>query len=190
MEQAGQKFLYLRKLPSTKFYFDSNWKFLNERGRPEILISPQALSNELRFRIKLKLSEWKKNTPKSYILANSPQRTSIQNQIKTFWMKKTGQMFLYLCKFSSTKFDLESNWKFLNKEAGQKFLYLSKFSSTEFDSESNSTFLNGTSRPEIFISSQTSLNEILFGLKLKVSEWKREAGNSYISASSLQRTSI
>ena len=161
-KKTGQKFLYLSKLsstkfnlesnsnflkgknrpeilissqlPSTKFYLESNWKFLNERGRPEIPISPQTRANEIRFRIKLKLSEWK-NPPKvPYILAYSPQRNSIQNQIQTFWMKK--------------------------------------------------------SRPEVFISSQTSLNEILFGIKLKISEWKRQAGSSYISASSLQRNSI
>ena len=66
IEKAGQKFVYLRKLPSTKFYLESNWKFLNEKGRPEIPISPQTLSNEIRFRIKLKLSEWE-NTPKVHI---------------------------------------------------------------------------------------------------------------------------
>ena len=162
MEKAGQKFLYFRKLSSTKFYLESNWNFLNERGRSEIPISPQTLANEIRFRIKLKLFEWKKHAKSSYILANSPQRNSIQNQIKTFWMKKTGQ----------------------------KFLYLSKLSSTEFHSESNSNFLNRKSRPEILLSSQTSLNEFLFGIKLKISEWKRQAGNSYISASSRQRNSI
>ena len=77
METAGQKFLYLRKLLSTKLYLESNWKFLNERGRPEIFKSPQTLSNEIRFRIKLKHSEWKKQAESSYILANSPQRNSI-----------------------------------------------------------------------------------------------------------------
>ena len=76
------------------------------------------------------------------------------------------------------------------KKAGQKFLYLSKLSSTEFDLESNSNFLNGKSRPEFLTFSQTSLNEILFGIKLKISEWKRQAGNSYISANSRQRNSI
>ena len=76
------------------------------------------------------------------------------------------------------------------KKAGQKFLYLSKLSSTEFDLESNSNFLNGKSRPEFLTSSQTSLNEILFGIKMKISEWKRQAGNFYISTSSLQQTSI
>ena len=70
------------------------------------------------------------------------------------------------------------------------FLYLSKLSSTEFDLESNSNFLNGKSRPEILISLQTSPNEILYGIKLKISEWKRQAANSYISANSLQRNSI
>ena len=105
----------------------------------------------------------RKHAKSSYNLANSPQRKSIQNQIETFWMKK---------------------------KHAKSSLYLSKLSSTEFDSESNSNFLNGKSRPEIFISSQTSLNEILFGIKLKISEWKRQAGSSYILASSLQRNSI
>ena len=95
MEKAGQKVLYLRKLPPTKFYLESNWKFLNERDRPEIPISPQTLSNEIRFRIKLKLSE----------------------------LKKADQKFLYLGKPSSAEFDLESNWNFLNGKAGQKVLY-------------------------------------------------------------------
>ena len=78
------------------------------------------------------------------------------------------------------------------KKTGQKFLYLSKLSSTEFNSESNSNFLNGKSRPETLKSSQTSLNGILFGIKLKISELNRQAGNSYISASSRipQRNSI
>ena len=47
----------------------------------------------------------------SYIFSNSPQQNSIQNQIETFWIKKAGQNILYLCKLSSTEFDLESNWK-------------------------------------------------------------------------------
>ena len=70
------------------------------------------------------------------------------------------------------------------------FLYLSKLSSTEFDLESNSNFLNGKSRPEILISLQISPNETLYGIKLKISEWKRQVANSYISANSLQRNSI
>ena len=109
MEEAGQKFLYLRKPPPTKFYLESNWKFLNERGRPQIPISPQTLFNEIRFRIKLTLYEQKKQAKNSYILANSPQRSSILNQIQTFWMEKAGLKFLNPCKLSPTKFDLESN---------------------------------------------------------------------------------
>ena len=98
-------------------------------------------------------------------------------------MEKAVQKFLYLRKLSPTNFDLESSQNFLNKKAG-------KLSSTEFDLKSNSNFLNGRSRPEILKSSQTSPNEILFGIKLKISEWKRQAANSYISANSLQQNSI
>ena len=39
----------------------------------------------------------------------------------------------------------------------------------KFDLESNWNFLNGKSRPESLISSQISPNEILFGIKLKSS---------------------
>ena len=56
------------------------------------------------------------------------------------------------------------------EKAGQKFLYLRKLSPTNFDSESNSNFLTGKSRPKILISSQTSPNRILFGIKLKNSD--------------------
>ena len=48
MKEAGRKFLYLRKL-----------------------------SNEIRFRTKLKLSEKKTQAKSSYILTNSLQRNSI-----------------------------------------------------------------------------------------------------------------
>ena len=143
MKKAGQKFLYPCKLPPTKFYMESNWKFLNERGRPQIPISPQTLSNEIRFRIELKLSELKKKTGQKFLyLSKLSYRNSTQNQIQTFWMEK----------------------------AGQKFLYLRKLSPTKFDSESNSNFLTGKSRPKIPISSQTSPNRILFGIKLKNSD--------------------
>ena len=156
---------------------------------------PQTLSNEIRFRIKLK----KKQAKSSYILANCPQRNSIQNQIQTFWMEKAGQKFLYLRKFSSTEFDLESNWNFLNgkimpviptslqiffqrysiwnqiqtswmEEAGQKFSYLRKLPPTKFYLESNWKFLNERGRPQISISPQTLFNEIRFKIKLKLSE--------------------
>ena len=260
MEKAGQKFLYPCKLPPTKFYMESNWKFLNERGRPQIPISPQTLSNEIRFRIKLKLSElkkkqakssyilanspigirfrikfklseWKKQARNSYISANSLQRNSIQNQIQTFWLEKAGQKFLYLRKHPPTEFYSESNWKILMKEAGRKFLYLRKqtlsngirfriklnfwtnfdlesswnflnekgrpeypifckLSSTEFDLESNWNFLNEKCRPKILISSQTLLNGFRFRIKLKLSEWKIQAKNSYIFSNSPQRISI
>ena len=52
------------------------------------------------------------------------------------------QNFLYLCKLSSTKLDLESNWNFLNEN----------------------------SRPKIPSSLQIFLNGILFRIKLKHSE--------------------
>ena len=124
-----------------------------------------------------------------------------------------------ISKKNEERFDLESNWNFVNgksmpeipislqiflnevrfrikletfwrRKAGQKFLYLRELSSTEFDLESNSNFLNGKSRPEILISLQTSPNEILYGIKLKIFEWKKQVANSYISANSLQRNSI
>ena len=189
MKNACQKVLYLLKLFSTKFDLESNWKFLDEKRRPKILVSSQTLLNEIRFRINLKVSEWKMQAKNSYI-SNSSQRSSIYNQIETFWKKNTGQKFPYLLKLSSAKFDLESNWKFLKKiagqiflyllklfstkfelesigifwmkNAGQKFLYLLKLSSTKFDLESNWKFLNKNRWPNIPMSSQTFLNEIRF----------------------------
>ena len=109
MKKAGQKFLYLSKLSSTEFDLESNSNFLNGKSRPEIHISSQTSLNEILFGIKLKIPEWKRQAGNSYISASSLQRTSIENQSKTFWIKKAGQKFLYLIKFSITKFDLESN---------------------------------------------------------------------------------
>ena len=94
-----------------------------EKGWPEVPIYPQTLSNESRFRIKLKLSG-KKQAKSSDILANSPQRNSIQNQIQTFWMEKAGQKILYFCEFSSTKFHLESNLKFSEWKKQDRKLYI------------------------------------------------------------------
>ena len=54
MEKAGQKFLFFRKLPETKFDLESNWNFLNENSRPKIPSSLQIFLNGILFRIKLK----------------------------------------------------------------------------------------------------------------------------------------
>ena len=136
------------KISSTEFDLESNLNILNEKDRPEIPISLQTFLNEIRFRIKLKHSEWKTQARISSIFAKFPQRNSIWNQIETIWMKNAGQIFLYFCKIFSKKFDLESNWNILNKNACQNFLYLCKISSTKFDLESNCNFLNEKSRPE------------------------------------------
>ena len=77
-------------------------------------------------------------------------------------MKNAGQNFLYFCKISSTKVDLESNWNILNEKR----------------------------RPEFPMSLQTFLNEIGFRIKLKYSEWKTQARISYIFAKFPQRKSI
>ena len=77
MEKAGQKFLHLRKLSPTKFDLESSQNFLNKKSRQKIHISKQTLLNGIRFKIKFKLSEWKKQARKSYISANSLQRNSI-----------------------------------------------------------------------------------------------------------------
>ena len=132
-------------------------------------ISLQNFLNEIRFRIKLKHSEWKTKEKfptslkissrkfelesncnflnekgRSEIPSNFPQRNSIWNQIETFWRKNAGQSFLYLCKISSTKFDLESNWNILNEKRG----------------------------PEFPTSLQNFLNEIRFRIRLQLSERK------------------
>ena len=73
MKYAGQNFLYLCKLSSTKFDLESNWNILNEKRRPEFPISLQTFLNEIRFRIKLKHSEWKTQARSSYFFANFPQ---------------------------------------------------------------------------------------------------------------------
>ena len=64
-------------------------------------------------------------------------------------MKEAGQKFLYLCKLSSTKFDLESNWNILNEISRPQIPNLSKFCSTKFDLELNWNFLNEKGSPEI-----------------------------------------
>ena len=121
----------------------------------------QTFLNEIRFRIKLKHSEWKTQAKISYIFAKFPQQNSIWNQIETFWKKIAGQNFLYLCKIYSTKFDLESNCN----------------------------FLDGKRKPEVPISLQNFLNEIRFRIKLKHFEWKTQAKISYIFAKFPQRNS-
>ena len=151
MKNAGPKFLYLPKLSSTIFDLKSMWNFLNEKCRPKLPISSQTILYEIRFRIKVKLSEWKMQAKTFYIFANSPQRNSVKNQIESFWKKNAGQKFLYFLKQSSTKFDLESKWKFLNEKC----------------------------RPKIPISSQTLLNETRFRITLKLSEWKLQVKTSY-----------
>ena len=77
MKNAGQNFLYLCKLSSTKFDLESNWNILNEKRRPEVPISLQTFLNEIRFRIKLKHSEWNTQARISYVFANFPQQNSI-----------------------------------------------------------------------------------------------------------------
>ena len=77
MKNAGQNFLYLCKLSSTKFDLESNWNILNEKRRPEVPISLQIFLNEIRFRIKLKHSEWNTQARISYNFAKFPQRNSI-----------------------------------------------------------------------------------------------------------------
>ena len=59
------------------------------------------------------------------------------NQIETFWMKKAGHKILFLLKFSSTKFDLVSNWKFLNEKCRVKILFLGLL--TQNDREETAT---------------------------------------------------
>ena len=158
MKNAGQSFLYLCKISSTNFDLESKHNFLNEKGRPKFL---QTFLNEIRFRIKLKHSEWKTQARISYIFAKCPQQNSIWNQTETFWIKIAGQNFLYLCKIYSTKFDLESNCN----------------------------FLDGKRRPEVPISLQNFLNAIRFRIKLKHFEWKTQAKISYIFAKFPQRNS-
>ena len=100
---------------------------------PEYPISSQTLLNEIRFRIKLKVSEWQMQAKNSYIFPEffsfqalsrslnkneSSSKLLLSNQIDQFevWKWFVPMKFLYLCKLSSTKFDLESNWNFLNEK--------------------------------------------------------------------------
>ena len=108
----------------------------------------KVIQNSVCLAFKIKIF-WKKQARNSYIFAYSPQRNSIWNQIQTFWMKKAGQKFLYLCKLSSTEFDLESNGNILNEISRPEISNLSKFCSTKFDLESNWNFLNEKDIPEI-----------------------------------------
>ena len=77
MKNAGQNFLYLWKISSTTIDLQPNWNILNEKRSPEFPISLQTSLNEIEFRIKLQLSEWKTQARISYIFAKFPQRNSI-----------------------------------------------------------------------------------------------------------------
>ena len=193
------------KLSSTEFNLESNWNIVNEISRPEIPNLSKFYSTKFDLESNCNFLN-EKGRPE--IPSNFPQQNSIQNQIETLWMKNASQNFLYLCKISSTKFDLESKWNILNEKrrpefsiSSQKFfneirfrikLQLSewkrqarnsfKLSSTKFDSESNWNIVNEKGRPEFPMSLQNFLNEVWFGIKLKHSEWKTQARNSYIFA--------
>ena len=69
-----------------------------KKGRPEVPISSQTSLNEIRFKIKLKLSEWKKQARNPF----------------TF------------CNFSQTKLNLESNLNFLNEKSRPEILLSSQ----------------------------------------------------------------
>ena len=205
MKKEGQKFFqtFLNEIRFRIKLKHSEWK---TQARISYIFA--KFPQRIRFRSKLKHSEWKTQARISYIFAKFPQRNSILNQFETFWMKNACQNFLYLCKISSTNFDLESNCNFLNekgrpeipsdfpqrnsiqdqietfwmKNAGQNFLYLCKMSSTKFDLESNWNILNKNHRPEFPISLQNLLNEVRFRIKLQFSGWKTQARSSYIFA--------
>ena len=187
MKNAGQKFIYLCKISSTKFDSESNWNILNEKRRQNFLHLCKISSTKFELESNCNFLNEK---GRSEIPSKFPQRNSIWNQIETFWMKNAGQNFLHLCKISSTKFDLESDSNFLNKIAGQNFLYLCKIYSTNFDLKSNCNFLDEKRRPKFPISLQKFVNEIWFRIKLKHSEWKTQARISYIFAKFTQRKSI
>ena len=159
MKNAGQKFIYLCKISSTKFNSESNWNILNEKRRQNFLHLCKISSTKFELESNCNFLNEK---GRSEIPSNFPQRNSIWNQIETFWMKHAGQSFLYLCKISSTKFDLESNWNILNEKR----------------------------RPKFPISLQKFVNEIRFRIKLKHSVWKTQARISYIFAKFTQRNSI
>ena len=54
--QAKDSYIFER-FPQRNSILESSRKFLNEKYRPKIPISPRTLLNEIRFRIKLKVSE-------------------------------------------------------------------------------------------------------------------------------------
>ena len=62
-----------------KFDLESNWNILNEKRRPEFPISLQILLNEIRIRIKLQLSEWKRQ------VRNSFKRSSTKFDLEPNW---------------------------------------------------------------------------------------------------------
>ena len=55
-----------------KFDLETNWNILNGKHRPEFPISLQNFLNGIWFRIKLKLTDWKKQARNSLIFANLP----------------------------------------------------------------------------------------------------------------------
>ena len=157
--------------------------------------------NEFRFRIKLNLSERKKAGQK--FLQTFPNEIRFRIKLNLSERKRQARNSF---KRSSTKFDLESNWTFLN-EKGRPFswtkfqislnenrfrikLELSEWKSRPEIPTSLQIFLNGIrmriklklsewkSRPEIPKYLQTFLNGIWFRTKFKLSEWKRQARNS------------
>ena len=118
MKNAGQNFLYLCKIYSTKFDLESNCNFLDEKRRPEVHISLQNFLNEIRFRIKLKHSEWKTKAKFPTSLQNFLNELRIRIKLQlSEWKRQVRNSF----KLSSTKFDLESNWNILSETRRPEF---------------------------------------------------------------------
>ena len=97
-------------------------------------------------------------------------------------MEKAGQKLQYVRKLPSTDFELKSIWNIVIEISRPEIPNFSKFCSTKFDLESNWKILNEKHRPEFPISLQYFLNGIWFRIKLKLTDWKKQARNSLIFA--------
>ena len=167
MKNAGQIFLYLCKISSTKFDLESNWNILNEKRRPEFPTFLQTLLNEIRFRIKLKHSEWKTQARISFKLSSTKVdwesnwnffRSFFWTKFQTFLNEIRSRIKLKISEKGRPEIPLSSQsllneirfrvklkpseWK---RQARNSF----KLSSTKFNLESNWNILNEKGRPEI-----------------------------------------
>ena len=106
------------RLSSTKFDLESNWNILNEKRRPKFLISLQNVLNKNRFRIKLQLSEWKRQARNSFRLSST--KFDLESNWNILNEKRRPEFPIFLQNFLN-EFDLDPNWNILNGKRRPEF---------------------------------------------------------------------